>query len=265
MNNNELKELSIEVQALAKTVGAFILEEVDKVQSSDIEEKVMNSLVSYVDKQAEEKLVEGLSKLITDSGFITEEDTVKQEQKEKVWIVDPLDGTTNFLFGIPHYSTSIALQYKGEIVLGVVTDIPKNDIFHAIKNEGSFLNEKRLQLTGDLKIKDSIFVTGFPYRNDYEPDRLFKIIDHWLKNSRGIRRLGSAALDLCYVAAGRISAYYEGYLNIWDLAAGALIAQEAGGIVSDYNGQATFLEDGQIMASHPAIYNEALAVLKEKH
>ena len=247
---------------LGDLVGEYMRNEIDKVLRSQIEEKDINSLVSYVDKTSEEMIVEALSKLIPEAGFITEEKTIQTEEKDIMWIVDPLDGTTNYLFGIPHYSTSIALKVNGEIVLGLVRDNAKQDAFHAIKGQGAYLNDHRLQVSHNLDMANSIFVTGFPYANNYNPDAYLNIIQHWLKNSRGVRRLGSAALDLAYVAAGRVSCYYEGFLNIWDIAAGALIAKEAGAIVSDFEGAQGHLESCKIIACHPMIYPEVLDVIK---
>lgn len=258
----EYQKIIDQLIPLGEKVGEYMRNEIGKVLRSQIEEKELNSLVSYVDKTSEMMIVKRLSEILPEAGFITEEKTVKTEAKDLMWIVDPLDGTTNYLFGIPHYSTSIALQMKGEIVLGMVRDNAKQECFTAIKGQGAFLNGYKLDLAPNLKMADSIFVTGFPYSNDYNPEVYLGIIQYWLKHSRGLRRLGSAALDLAYVAAGRVSCYYEGYLNIWDIAAGSLIAAEAGAIVSDFNGESKFLDSCQIVACHPSIYTEVLQVLK---
>ncbi len=247
---------------LGEKVGEYMRNEIDKVLRSQIEEKELNSLVSYVDKTSEEMIVETLAQILPEAGFITEEKTIQTEVKDVMWIVDPLDGTTNYLYGIPHYSTSIALRVNGEIVLGMVRDNAKQECFTAIKGQGAFLDGRKLQVSTNLKLADSIFVTGFPYSNEYDPSAYLKIIEHWLKHSRGLRRLGSAALDLSYVAAGRISCYYEGFLNLWDIAAGALIAQEAGAIVSDFKGEDKHLQSCKIVASNPGIYPEVIEVLK---
>lgn len=262
----DLEKILAEVLQITANVGEYMRNEIDKVESTQIEEKEMNSLVSYVDKTSEEMIVKALSLLIPEAGFITEEKTIKTEQKEYIWIIDPLDGTTNYLFGIPHYSTSIALQLNGEVILGVVSDNAKQEYFHAIKGRGAFRNGLRINLESrhQLKIADSIIVTGFPYRNDYEASPFFEVIDYWLKNSRGVRRLGSAALDLCYVACGRINCYYESFLNIWDLAAGDLIVREARGISSDFSGGNTQLNSGQIIACDARIYEEVLSLIKNK-
>ncbi len=262
----DLEKLVTEVLQITATVGEYMRNEIDNVESTQIEEKELNSLVSYVDKKSEEKIVQALRELIPEAGYITEEKTIKTENKEYMWIIDPLDGTTNYLFGIPHYSTSIALQLNGEIILGVVSDNAKQEYFHAIKGKGAFRNGQKINLESKnkLELANSIFVTGFPYRNNYEASAFFDVIDHWLKNSRGVRRLGSAALDLCYVACGRITCYYESFLNIWDLAAGDLIVKEAKGISSDFLGNNNQLHSGQIIACDSRIYSQVLPLIKEK-
>jgi len=261
-----LEKLATEVLKLTSVVGEYMRNEIDKVESTQIEEKEMNSLVSYVDKTSEEMLVKVLSQLVPEAGFITEEKTIKTEEKQYMWIVDPLDGTTNYLFGIPHYSTSIALQVNGEVVLGVVSDNAKQEYFHAIKGKGAYKNGVKITLESEqtLLLANSIFVTGFPYSNDYNSAAFFEVINHWLMNARGVRRLGSAALDLCYVACGRINCYYESFLNIWDLAAGDLIVKEAKGISSDFYGVDNQLKSGQILACDARIYEEVLTVVKNK-
>ena len=258
----EYQKIMDQITPLGEKVGEYMRNEIDKVLRSQIEEKELNSLVSYVDKTSEEMIVEKLSQILPEAGFITEEKTVNQEIRDIMWIIDPLDGTTNYLFGIPHYSTSIALQVNGEIVLGMVRDNAKQECFTAIKGQGAYLDGRQLNISPGLKMADSIFVTGFPYSNEYDPEVYLKIIQHWLKHSRGLRRLGSAALDLSYVAAGRVSCYYEGFLNIWDIAAGALIASEAGAIVSDFKGEQNHLDSCKIVASNPSIYPEVMEVLK---
>lgn len=258
----EYQKIMDQLTPLAEKVGEYMRNEIDKVLRSQIEEKELNSLVSYVDKASEEMIVERLSQIIPEAGFITEEKTVSQASKKIMWIIDPLDGTTNYLFGIPHYSTSIALQVEGEIVLGLVRDNAKQECFTAIKGHGAHLNGSTLRVSSKLTMADSLFVTGFPYSNEYETERYLEVIQHWLNNSRGVRRFGSAALDLCYVAAGRVSCYYEGFLNIWDIAAGALIAEEAGAIVSDFIGEQSHLESCKIVACNSSIYSKVIETLK---
>lgn len=260
----DLKKILDQVITLSRDVGSYIRKESVKVSSGDIKEKELNSLVSYVDITAERMLTEKLIHLIPDCGFITEEKTKEQSTKAYTWIIDPLDGTTNYLFSIPHYCISIALQYNNRTVLGLVYDCAKEECFHAIDGQGAFLDAQKLQIQINDKLAQSIFVTGFPYKNNYETKAYLEIIEHWLQSSRGVRRLGSAALDLCYVASGRVSCYYESFLNIWDLAAGALIAKESGAVVSDFSGSSSFLEKGEIIACNPGIYEEVTVKIQEK-
>lgn len=264
MTHDNLQVLCKEVLVLAREVAVFIKGEIDNVTQADIETKDLNSLVSYVDKTAEERLVAGLSKLLPDSGFITEEKTTLQDSShEYTWIIDPLDGTTNYLKRIPHYSTSIALTYQGNLVLGVVSDISQDTYYHAIKDGGAYCNGSRIKTSKVSKLNEAIVVTGFPYNRKAEFDDLMNTLAYFLKQSRGIRRLGSAALDLAYVASGRLDAYYETSLNIWDVAAGILLVKEAGGTVTDFSGGGDSLDKAEVVVSNPALHPEVLAGIKQ--
>lgn len=245
---------------IVEKVSIFIKDNFEKVTNDQIEIKEHNSLVSYVDKQAEKQLVSGLSKILPESGFITEEDTPNDPDKPYTWIIDPLDGTTNYLHGIPYFSISIALSYKGVLLLGIVKDVMIGDLFYAIKDGGAFRNGNPLKIR-ERKLSDSLVATGFPYTNSYNIEGLFDKVKHWLMEGRGIRRFGSAALDMCYVAASRTQAYYETSLNAWDLAAGAIIVREAGGIVTDIDGSDRFLETGNIIASGKELYDEVKRIV----
>ncbi|MDF1694310.1 MAG: inositol monophosphatase family protein [Saprospiraceae bacterium] len=243
-----------------RSVSDFIASHVDKVSTNDIEEKEMNSLVSFVDKEAEHQLVNGLSKLISSAGFITEEDTEDQKGKEYTWIIDPLDGTTNFLNKVPHFAISVALQRHGVTILGVVKEVNSGEEWTAIQNQGAYLNGAKISVNSK-PFNDILVATGFPYSNEFDYDAYFKILKHWLTHTRGMRRLGSAALDLCYVACGRLGAYYEATLNAWDVAAGALIVKEAGGIVSDFMEGDDYLYGREILAASPTVYSDVHAVI----
>ena len=226
-----------------------------------LEEKELNSLVSYVDKQAEVQLVKGLSKLIPEAGFITEEDTIDQTGRVYTWIIDPLDGTTNFLNQVPHFAISVALQKNEQTILGIVKEVNSGEEWTAIKNKGAYLDGKKINVS--QKPFHSILVaTGFPYSNDHDYNSYFSILKYWLTETRGMRRLGSAALDLCYVACGRYGAYYETTLNAWDVAAGALIVEEAGGKVSDFSNGQDFLFGGEILASSPIVFDKVLQIIQ---
>ncbi len=249
-----LAELLPHVIQLAKTVGEFIRAEKEIFSIDKIEIKGLNDLVSYVDKAAEQKIVEALSKFLPEAGFIVEENT-RSEKKDYNWIVDPLDGTTNFIHGIPSYAISIALEYKGKILLGVVYEISRNECFYAIKNGGAFLNDKPIKVTETTLLKDSLIATGFPVYNFERIHPFFKTLEYFIRNTHGVRRIGAAAVDLCYVACGRVDAFFEYNLNAWDVAAGALIVTEAGGKIGDFNGNQNWLFGKEIVASNAPVYN----------
>lgn len=247
-----------DVLKITEEASSFIHSQAGKVRSDEIETKSRNSLVSYVDKQAEEILVKGLGKLIKGSGFITEEDTVAQQKSEYTWVIDPLDGTTNFLQEIPMYSVSVALMHHDQIILGVVRAVEQNETFYAWKDGGAWLNGNRITVSNQSDVQDAVVATGFPYSSRDVLPQLTAVFEYFLKNARGIRRLGSAAIDLAYVACGRFDVYYETTLNPWDIAGGILLVQEAGGIVTDFNGQPDMMKKGHIIAAAPLIH-EAVA------
>src|SRR5690606_4344681 len=180
-------------------------------------------LVSYVDKESEQSLVKGLAKLVPSAGFITEEGTVKQTTQGLKWVIDPLDGTTNFLHKLPPFCISIALMMDDEILLGVVHEVNLEESFYAWKEGGAWCNEERISVSPISTLSDSLIATGFPYNMDGSHEKYFEIIKHCVGKSHGIRRLGAAAVDLAYVACGRFNAYFEFNLKIWDIAAGILI------------------------------------------
>jgi myo-inositol-1(or 4)-monophosphatase len=255
-----LSELLPKVIQLSKTVGEFIRTEKLNFSTEKIEVKGVNDLVSYVDKTSEQKIVDALSKLLPEAGFIVEENT-RSEKKEYNWIVDPLDGTTNFIHGIPSYAISIALEFNGEILLGVVYEINRNECFYAIKNGGAFLNQQAIKVSNTSLLKNSLIATGFPVYNFDRIQPFFKTLEYFLRNTHGARRIGAAAVDLCYVACGRVDAFFEYNLSPWDLAAGALIVKEAGGKLSDFNGGNNWLFGKEIIATNASIYNTILPII----
>jgi myo-inositol-1(or 4)-monophosphatase len=231
-----------------------------KINQSDIEVKSLNSLVTYVDKTSEKILVEGLSKILKEAGFITEEETIVQEKKEYNWIIDPLDGTTNFIHQLPCYSISVALNKGEKNILGIVYEINQDECFTAHIETTSKLNQKEIKVSSTKDLEDSLIGTGFPYDDFSQQENYLKILGSLLKKTRGARRFGSAAVDLAYTACGRFDAYYENNLNSWDVAAGALIVKQAGGIVSDFNNQDNYIFGKQILAGnkhiHPKVFSE---------
>ncbi len=260
----ELKEIIDKVNPIIKETGAFIRNESGKVKLEEIEQKSLNNLVSYVDKTAEKMLVDGLKKIIINPTFITEEETIEQSSGEWTWIIDPLDGTTNFLHGIPLFSVSVALMQNGEIKCGWVYDIMHEDLFYAWENGGAYLNGKPISVSQQNDFGQALLVTGFPYGT---PDTMRKYIDvfyEFMVNTRGVRRLGSAAIDLVYVACGRIDAFYEYGLNAWDVAGGTIIVKEAGGFVSDFNGGNDFVFGKELVATNGKIEKPILKIIQEK-
>jgi myo-inositol-1(or 4)-monophosphatase len=253
-----LPYLTTEVCKIAKETGSFIAAEANRIQSKDIEFKSRNNMVSYVDKEAEKKLCTALSALLPKAGFLTEEDTVENSTKKYTWVIDPLDGTTNYIHHIPVFSISIALMKKEEILLGVVYEINQNECFYAWKDGGAFLNGKSIKVCEERDFSHSLFAIGFPFSEKKKVDYQAEFIAYLIKNSRGIRRLGSAAVDLCYVACGRFDAFFEFDLNPWDVAAGSLILTEANGCVSDFSEGNNYIFGKEILASQKGIYEETL-------
>jgi myo-inositol-1(or 4)-monophosphatase len=250
-----------ETCGIVKKTGQFIKNELGKVRDHQIEDKDKNSLVSYVDKQAEISLVQELGALLPEASFITEEETVENRASGLEWIIDPLDGTTNFLHGIPHFAVSVALAVEGQLVLGVILDVCKDEIYYAWQGGGAYTNGKSIQVSTTKKLVHSIVATGFPYRiPDHEI--VMQTFSHFVRDARGIRRWGAAALDLAFVACGRFDAYYEDNLNSWDIAAGAIIVEEAGGHVTDFSNGKDYLQRKQIIASNGAIHQEVTDIVQ---
>lgn len=252
-----LQEVTQQVCELSKEVGAFIAAARENFEQIGIEEKGEHDLVTSVDKTAEQKIVQALTKLLPEAGFIAEEGTAEEKGNQFNWIIDPIDGTTNFIHGIPCYSVSIALiDPNKQLLLGVVYEITHDECFYAWKGGGSYLNGKAIQVSKESNLNHSLLATGFPY-NDYQRlTEYLHLFENLLKGSRGLRRLGSAAVDLAYVAAGRFEAFYEYSLHPWDIAAGILIIEEAGGKVTDFQGGNNYLSGNEIIASNSSIHSE---------
>ena len=244
----DLKKLTEQTIALSREVGGYIRQEAQNFDHHIVEEKGLNDLVSYVDKTAEKKIVEGLKEILPEAGFITEEGTAGYTEEEYRWVVDPLDGTTNFTHGLPVYAVSIALMHEEELVVGVVYEINKDEMFSAAKGQGAWLNGKPIRVSGREKLSESLLATGFPYYNFEKMSSYLKILNEFMQKTHGLRRMGSAAVDLAYVACGRFEGFFEYNLNAWDVAAGSLIVKEAGGEVTDFNLGNKFLFDREIIA-----------------
>jgi myo-inositol-1(or 4)-monophosphatase len=253
-----------QVIQLCEEVGNFIRTENENFDRTRIEQKgSFSNLVSYVDKEAELRLVQRLSEIIPGAGFIAEEGTDSEGTNEYKWIIDPLDGTTNFLHGLPIFAISIGLTRKDQTVLGVVYEVIHKECFHAIEGGKAYCNEKEIHVSNVQSLNESLLATGFPYYHNDKKENYLEIIRIFLEQTHGIRRLGSAAIDLAYVACGRMEGFFEYNLKPWDVAGGAFILQQAGGKVTDFSGGNNFLFGGELCAAG-GVHAEMLKVIQEK-
>lgn len=246
--------LNIAVRA-ARAAGDIIVRAMDRVDLLNITPKGRNDFVSDVDRQAEREIVGTLQRAYPSHGFLGEEGGLQgPEQAEYVWVIDPLDGTTNFLHSFPHFAVSIGLFHKGRIDKGVVYDPVKQELFTAARGGGATLNNRRLRVTKQAGLVGALLGTGIPFKDQSYVDAYLAMLKDLLKDAAGIRRAGSAALDLAYVAAGRLDGFWEIGLKQWDMAAGVLLIQEAGGIVSDLEGGDKYFETGGVVAASPKLH-----------
>ncbi len=257
----DLSWITAEVNGLVTQVGEFILSERQRFQQNSVESKGLNQLVSYVDIEAEKQLVAGLKQLIPDSGFITEENTTDNELKEYNWIIDPLDGTTNFIHHVPVFSISVALVKGNDILIGVVYELGRKDLFTSRKGGGAWLNGKPIHVSDCSQLSKSLLATGFPYYEFEQLNEYIELLKQFMKSCHGLRRMGSAAVDLAYVASGKFEGFFEIGLNAWDVAAGVLLVKEAGGEVKDFNGGEDYLFGKHIIASNSLVHKEFSEVI----
>lgn len=257
-----LEELQSNLINESKAIGRWMKEDRLGFSMKDVEVKGFNNFVSYVDKEAERRFVNALESWLPEAGFIAEEGTSDKKGERYHWIIDPLDGTTNFVHGIPMYCTSVALMDKDELILGVIYEPSADECFHAIAGQGAYMNGKAIHVSERDTLLKSLLATGFPYDDFDRENEYFDILKTFTKKSRGLRRLGSAAIDLAYVACGRFEGFYEYGLNPWDVAAGALIVKEAGGSVTDFKGQKDFIFGEEIIADNARITEEFRAIIQ---
>ncbi|MBN2665816.1 MAG: inositol monophosphatase [Bacteroidales bacterium] len=257
-----LKALCGEIEIAARQAGEFILKESATFDARNTEIKGLNNFVTYVDKGSEKMLIEKLAPLIPEAGFIAEEGTSVKKGKKFNWIIDPLDGTTNFLHGVHPFAVSIGLMEDDEVIAGVVHEPGWNETFTAWKDGGSYLNGKRINVSPVPSLSGALVATGFPYNLFDRLDPYMDLLKYLVRNTQGVRRLGSAAIDLAYVACGRYDLFYEYDLKIWDIAAGMLIVREAGGRFSDFSGKIAGLDGSETLASNAFIYNEILEIIR---
>jgi myo-inositol-1(or 4)-monophosphatase len=253
-----LKDICKGIENAALEAGNFIRREAAVFDINLKERKGLNDFVSYVDKGAEKLLVEKLSVLLPEAGFVTEEGTSTKVGLRYCWVIDPLDGTTNFLHGFYPYAVSIGLMDRDEVIAGVVHEIGKNETFTARKGGGTWLNGKQVKVSDVSTLADSLIATGLPYSDFHRLDPYMESLTYLCRHAQGIRRLGSAATDLAYVACGRFEGFYEYGLHPWDIAAGLLLVREAGGQVSDFSGNEKNLGGEEIVAASALVFSEFL-------
>jgi len=245
----------------ARRAGAIINRASDNLDALTVRHKSLNDLVSEVDRAAEEAIIDSLRSVYPDHAILAEESGASGES-EYQWIIDPLDGTTNFLHGFPVYAVSIALAHKGQIQHAVVYDPTRNDLYTASRGAGAYLNDKRLRVSRRDKLIDCLIGTGFPFRASADIDAYTAMFKALTTRTAGIRRPGAAALDLASVAAGRLDGFWEIGLSPWDMAAGILLITEAGGLVGDLEGEANYMESGRIIAGNPKIFVQLLQAIQ---
>jgi myo-inositol-1(or 4)-monophosphatase len=259
--NDRNKFLSTAVRA-ARLAGKVIIDNLGRISKKDINLKQKSDFVTRVDKESEMIIIKTVKENFPDHLFLAEESFKEAETEEYRWIIDPLDGTTNYIHQYPVFSISIALEYRREIILGVVYDPLRGDLFTAEKGEGSFLNKHPIRVSKISSLKDSLVTTGFPFRSKEFIEiylKLFKSVFHKVSD---LRRAGSAALDLAYLACGRCEGFFEIGLSPWDIAAGAILIKEAGGVVTDFGGGNDYLSTGNIVAGNPAVHEKLLIEAK---
>jgi len=248
----------------ARKAGSIITRASFDLDKLTIHRKQENDFVSEVDHAAEEAIISVLKEAYPDHGFLGEEGGYKKKDAEYLWVIDPLDGTTNFLHGNPQYCVSIALMHKGTLNQAVVLDPNRNELFTASRGGGAFLNDRRIRASKTDKIEDGLIGTGFPFRQLENLPEYMKMLENVTKTCSGVRRPGAAALDLAWVACGRLDGFWEMGLSKWDMAAGALLIREAGGLVGDFAGEDQYLESGRIVAANGKLFAALLRLLKQK-
>ncbi len=246
----------------ARNASRVILHSMDNMDKVKASSKGHNDFVTSVDKKAEQFIIDTIHAAYPEHSILAEESGEQQGKDDITWIIDPLDGTTNFLYGFPHFAISIAVAEKGRIQHGVIYDPVRDELFTASRGRGASLNDKRLRVVDQKVLENCLLGTGFPFRSPEMIDPYMDIFKDFMIQCRDIRRAGSAALDLAYLAAGRIDGFWEFGLNKWDIAAGSLLIQEAGGIVDDMTGRQQFLETGNIIAAPPKVFKAMVKTIQ---
>ena len=259
---DNLQEITRLVCEIAREAGSYIKKERASFSVDKVERKHAHDYVSYVDKGSEQMVVKALRELLPEAGFITEEGLATHTDEQMLWVVDPLDGTTNFIHDFPPYAVSIALIRGKEILVGVVYEICADECFCAWQGGGAFVNGETIHV-GKSEINDALICLQYPYNSDAYKPVIKRLVERYYGHVGSIRSIGSAAIALCYVAAGRLDAYVERYIGQWDYMAGALIVMEAGGRVSNYAGDAYFMQGDSIVATNGIVHQDLLDGVKE--
>lgn len=253
--------LNIAVRA-ARAAGDVIARYSDRLDSIKVEQKSANDFVSEVDRRAESEIIYHLQKAFPKHAILAEESGMTPGDEPFVWVIDPLDGTTNFLHGFPHYAVSIALIKEGKLDQAVVYNPISQDLYTATRGNGASLNSKRIRVSRARSVDGTLLGTGFPFKENQDIDSYLQVFKRFAQRSAGIRRPGSASLDLAAVAAGQFDGFWESGLQKWDIAAGALLVREAGGLVGDFDGGESWFDSGRIVAAGPKVYHDMLQELK---
>lgn len=261
MNQTELKRMTLAVCDIAKSAGSYIKEERAKFSLTKVERKHAHDYVSYVDKGSEQRIVSALRQLLPEAGFITEEGSAGHDQEQLVWVIDPLDGTTNFIHQFPPYAVSIALMQGQQIIIGVVYEICANECYYAWQGGGAYLDSTQIHVSHQ-EIEDALLCFQLPYNSEAYKPTAKHFIDTFYGHCASIRMMGSAAIALCYVAAGRLDGYAEQFLGQWDFMAGGLIVREAGGSVTDFSGSADFTQGNSVVATNGIIQQHILNAIE---
>lgn len=259
-----LDKILADVCSIARTAGSFLKSEIHNISGKNIETKSEHDFVTYVDKASEKFLIEELSSIFPEAGIIAEESHKEKNDKQFNWIIDPLDGTTNYIHGMAPYAVSIALTDHGKEILGVVYEVNLDECFSAHINGKAFLNNKIINVSETSALSRSFVATGFPSKDYSKLTEYLELLKGIMFDSHGVRRLGSAATDIAYVACGRFDLFYEYNLSSWDVAAGSLIVQQAGGRVTDFNGRNNYLFGKEIITSNSLVHQEFMNLL-QKH
>lgn len=254
--------LNIAVKA-ARAAGQIITRHIGRINTLNVQNKRSNDFVTEVDHQAEAEIIRILQRAYPDHAILAEESGAHGDNHEYVWIIDPLDGTTNFLHDIPHFAVSIALRYRERIEQAVVYDPVKEELFTASRGGGAMLNNRRLRVSTRKELSAALLGTGIPFRSDQDIEHYLNTLRVLLPDTAGVRRAGSAALDLAYVAAGRLDGFWELGLREWDMAAGVLLVQESGGLVGDPRGGETHFRTGNVVAANPKLFKAMLQRLHQ--